>query len=122
MSNPRLVSARPYLERWLFDPQVAEGVAQAHQQANIAQLVYDLRTERNLTQSELAKLVGTTQPVIARLEDADYRGHSLKMLQRIAYALDCELVIAIRPRKKPSKRAAKPTSTVSPNKQRRRAA
>jgi predicted transcriptional regulator len=35
----------------------------------------------------LAALVGTSQPVIARLEDADYRGHSLSILQRIARAL-----------------------------------
>ncbi len=41
-----------------------------------------------LTQTELAKLIGSKQPVIARLEDADYEGHSLTMLQRIAIALN----------------------------------
>jgi predicted transcriptional regulator len=40
-----------------------------------------------LTQAELAAMVGSQQPVIARLEDADYQGHSLSMLQRIAAAL-----------------------------------
>ena len=35
-----------------------------------------------LTQTELAKLIGSKQPVIARLEDADYEGHSLTMLQK----------------------------------------
>jgi predicted transcriptional regulator len=57
----------------------------------IAQLIYDARTRAGLTQRQLAKLVGTTQPVVARLEDADYRGHSLRMLQRIATALGCDL-------------------------------
>ena len=37
-----------------------------------------------MTQTELAKKVGTTQFVIARLEDAEYTGHSLTMLERIA--------------------------------------
>lgn len=37
-----------------------------------------------LSQRELAKLVGTTASVICRLEDADYDGHSLSMLIRIA--------------------------------------
>ena len=32
--------------------------------------------------------VGTTASVICRLEDADYEGHSLAMLRRIAAALN----------------------------------
>ena len=48
----------------------------------VAQAIYDLRTEANLSQRELALLVGTTASVICRLEDADYEGHSLTMLQR----------------------------------------
>lgn len=54
----------------------------------IARMIYDARSKARLTQKELAKLVGTTQSVIARLEDADYEGHSLNMLNRIATALD----------------------------------
>lgn len=53
----------------------------------VAMLIYQARTEAGLTQTDLAKLVGTAQPNIARLEDADYQGHSLSMLQRIAEAL-----------------------------------
>ncbi len=40
--------------------------------AEIAQIIYDARTEARLTQQKLADLVGTSQSVIARLEDADY--------------------------------------------------
>jgi len=54
----------------------------------IARMIYDARSKAGLTQKELAKLVSTTQSVIARLEDADYEGHSLNMLNRIATALD----------------------------------
>lgn len=56
--------------------------------ADVARKLYDLRTKANLTQGELAKLVGTSTSVISRLEDADYEGHSLAMLKRIAAALD----------------------------------
>jgi hypothetical protein len=35
--------------------------------------------------------------VISRLEDADYEGHSLTMLQRIAAALDQQLDIRFEP-------------------------
>jgi hypothetical protein len=34
------------------------------------------------------RLIGTTASVICRLEDADYEGHSLAMLNRIAAALN----------------------------------
>jgi transcriptional regulator with XRE-family HTH domain len=56
-------------------------------------MVHDLRTEAGLTQKELADLVGTTQSVISRLEDADYEGHSLFMLRRIATALKQRLLV-----------------------------
>ncbi len=63
--------------------------------ADIAQMIYDARTHAGLTQAELARLVGTKQPVIARLEDADYQGHSLRMLYRIALALNRRLKVEL---------------------------
>ena len=54
----------------------------------VARKIYDLRTKAGLSQRELAKLVGTSASAICRLEDADYEGHSLAMLNRIAEALD----------------------------------
>ena len=54
----------------------------------VARKIYNLRTQAGLSQRALAKLVGTTASVICRLEDADYEGHSLAMLNRIATALD----------------------------------
>ncbi len=53
----------------------------------IAQQVYDLRTDAGLTQKELAERVGTTPSVISRLEDADYDRHSMAMLRRVAKAV-----------------------------------
>jgi DNA-binding XRE family transcriptional regulator len=67
--------------------------------AKIARDLYALRTNAGLTQRQLAKLVGTTASVICRLEDADYEGHSLLMLQRIAAALNKKVEIRIVPRR-----------------------
>jgi DNA-binding XRE family transcriptional regulator len=53
----------------------------------VARKIYELRTKAGLSQRQLAKLVGTTASVICLLEDADYEGHSLTMLRRIASAL-----------------------------------
>ena len=55
--------------------------------AEVARTIYRLRSGAGLTQQALAERVGTTASVISRLEDADYTGHSLAMLRRIATAL-----------------------------------
>jgi ribosome-binding protein aMBF1 (putative translation factor) len=54
----------------------------------VARKIYQLRTKAGLSQRQLAKLVGTTASVICRVEDADYEGHSLPLLRRIATALN----------------------------------
>ena len=68
-------------------PELRRLTEQARVNAAVAQLIYDARNKAGLSQAELAKRVGTKQSVISRLEDADYEGHSLTMLQRIAAAL-----------------------------------
>ncbi|MBU4231165.1 MAG: helix-turn-helix transcriptional regulator [Desulfobacterales bacterium] len=64
-----------------------------HVNAEVAKTIYELRKKAGLTQKELAQMVGTTQSVISRLEDADYEGHSLSMLHRIAMALNRRLSV-----------------------------
>src|SRR5260370_40951029 len=56
------------------------------QQIDLALLVREMREDAGFTQTELAKRVRTTQSVIARLEDAEYAGHSLTMMERMATA------------------------------------
>ena len=70
------------------DEELQQMIAEETVNAEVARFIYEARKMASLTQAELAKLVGSNQPVIARLEDADYEGHSLTMLQRIAIALN----------------------------------
>ena len=75
-----------------------ERLAQLHEErvsADVAQLIYDARASAGLSQKELAALIGTTQSVISRLEDADYEGRSLTMLERIARALGKKLTVTM---------------------------
>jgi ribosome-binding protein aMBF1 (putative translation factor) len=69
------------------------------QQIDLAMLLREMREGAGLTQSELARKVGTTQSAIARLEDAEYIGHSLRMLERIATA--CGVALTLHAEKKP---------------------
>lgn len=78
---------------FLGRPARLRALADATLNAQIAQEIYELRRRAGLTQKQLAAIVGTTDSVISRLEDADYLGHSLKMLQRISTALNRRLEI-----------------------------
>jgi ribosome-binding protein aMBF1 (putative translation factor) len=75
------------------DRELRELADQATLNAMVAQLIYNARVRAGLTQGKLAKLIGTRQSVISRLEDADYDGHSLSMLRRIAEALGKRLEV-----------------------------
>jgi transcriptional regulator with XRE-family HTH domain len=86
------------------DRELRELCEQASLNAHVAQLIYDARTEAGLSQAELAGLIGTTQSVISRLEDADYEGHSLSMLNKIAQALNRAVRIDLVPADRPSSR------------------
>jgi transcriptional regulator with XRE-family HTH domain len=68
-------------------------MAEDHANVDVSMMVYALRTAAGLTQAELAKRVGTTASAISRLEDADYTGHSMAMLRRIAEAVGMKVVV-----------------------------
>ena len=68
-------------------------------QIDLAVLVREMRESARLTQAELARRAGTTQSVIVRLENAEYSGHSLSMLERIASA--CGVSLKLRAERKP---------------------
>jgi DNA-binding XRE family transcriptional regulator len=78
------------LHRRYFEgkPVMLAALEEARANDEVARKIYELRTKAGLSQRQLAKLVGTTASVICLLEDADYQGHSLSMLRRIAAALN----------------------------------
>ena len=78
-------------------PERLASLQESRAGAQVARRIYELRAEAGLTQRQLAKLVGTTASVICRLENDDYDGHSLAMLQRIAAALNRRLEIRFVP-------------------------
>ena len=79
--------------------RIAE-LEEARADDEVARQIVALRTKAGLTQKELGRLVGTTASVICRLEDADYAGHSLAMLRRIATALKRRVEVRFIPLRK----------------------
>ena len=78
-------------------PERIAALEEARADDEVARKIHRLRTQAGLSQRELAKLVGTTASVICRLEDANYEGHSLPLLRRIATALDRRVEIRFMP-------------------------
>lgn len=79
------------------DPKLQELYEDEKINLQAAAAIRQAREAVGLTQNQLAEKIGTTQSVISRLEDADYEGHTLKMLEKIAEALDQRVVIHLEP-------------------------
>ncbi len=102
------------LHRRYYEGRPARIAALEEARANdeVACKIYELRTRAKLSQRQLAKMIGTTASVICRLEDADYGGHSLPVLRRIAAALDRRVEIRFVPLR--HKATAQPEHKLSP--------
>jgi ribosome-binding protein aMBF1 (putative translation factor) len=83
-------------------PARLKGLEEARANEEIARRIRELRAASGLTQAQLARLISTTASVICRLEDADYEGHSLAMLRRIAGALNQRVEIRFVPIRRPA--------------------
>ena len=92
-------NALEIMDRRYFEgkPEMLDALEEAKANDEVARKIYSLRTKSGLTQRQLAKLVGTTASVICMLENAEYQGHSLSMLRRIAAALNRRVEIRFVP-------------------------
>jgi len=88
-TKPPTTDAVDILHRRYYQgrPDRLSALENARANDGVARKLTGLRLQAGLTQRQLAKLVGTTASVICRLEGADYEGHSLAMLNRIAAVL-----------------------------------
>jgi ribosome-binding protein aMBF1 (putative translation factor) len=97
--------ARPLaqaLDRMRTRLKLREAEAPGFYEALAAQVAAQ-RTARGLSQRELAQLCGTTQSAIARLERG-IRPPRMDTLLRVAWALDCNLEVRLKPRTETKKK------------------
>jgi transcriptional regulator with XRE-family HTH domain len=76
-------------------PSFAREYAERRRVQEIARAVRSMRESANLSQSELAKLIGTKQPAIARLETSQHNTPQWQTLDRIAMALHKQLDLSL---------------------------
>ena len=87
MSKMEPVNFKDLLSEELKDPSFEKEFNSLEEEFILAKEVILLRKTNNLTQKELAKLAGTSQPAIARLESGNYKNLSLNFIRKVAEAL-----------------------------------
>jgi DNA-binding XRE family transcriptional regulator len=70
----------------LKDPEFKAHYQKERQALNLAMKIAKLREKKGLSQQQLAKLMGTSQQAISRIESGEYEGFTLKTLEKIAEA------------------------------------
>lgn len=105
MNNGGIVTARiaDLHKKWMKEPKYRKAYEALEEEFALASAVIDVRNRAGLSQKELARKMGTTQPVVARLESGRVRP-SMRTLQRLARATRSRLLITFEPR--PAKRSA----------------
>ncbi|MEI8188752.1 MAG: helix-turn-helix transcriptional regulator [candidate division NC10 bacterium] len=82
---------------WMKEPKYRKAYEALEEEFVLASAVVDVRNRAGLTQEALAQKMGTTQPVVARLESGRTRP-SMRTLERLADATGSRLRISFEPR------------------------
>jgi predicted transcriptional regulator len=80
--------------RLLKDKKTKKAYDESESEFDFIRMLIRKRTEKGLSQEELARKIGTRQSAISRLESGRYNP-TLKALQKIAQALDAKIKISI---------------------------
>jgi transcriptional regulator with XRE-family HTH domain len=83
-------------KKWLKEPKYRKAYEALEEEFVLASAVIEARNRAGLTQQELARKMGTTQPVVARLESGGTRP-SMRTLDRLAKATGSRLLISFQP-------------------------
>jgi transcriptional regulator with XRE-family HTH domain len=84
-------------KRWMKEPKYRKAYHALEDEFAIARAVIAARKRAGLTQAELARRMGTTQPAVTPMESGRVQP-SLRTLQRLAKATGSRLMIKFAPR------------------------
>jgi DNA-binding XRE family transcriptional regulator len=93
MKKAKVRTFRSRLREDLKDPEFRAHYKDERQALKLAMKITQLREKKGLSQQELAKLMGTSQQAISRIESGEYEGFTLKTLEKLAEATGTHLKI-----------------------------
>jgi DNA-binding XRE family transcriptional regulator len=93
MKKNRVRTFQSRLKEDMKDPEFKAYYKEERQALLLALKIAELREKKRLSQLQLAKLMGTSQQAISRLESGEYEGFTLKTLEKIAEVTGMRLEI-----------------------------
>lgn len=95
------IAMRDLAEEWLKDPELRAEYEALEPEFALASALIEARSRAGMTQEQVAKAMGTTQAVIARLEGGRVKP-STRTLERFAKATGTRLRIKFEPEQPPA--------------------
>jgi DNA-binding XRE family transcriptional regulator len=86
MKKGKVRTFQSRLREDIKDPEFKAHYQEERQALRLAMKIAKLREKKGLSQQQLAKLMGTSQQAISRIESGEYEGFTLKTLEKIAEA------------------------------------
>ncbi|PIV01799.1 MAG: transcriptional regulator [Syntrophobacterales bacterium CG03_land_8_20_14_0_80_58_14] len=93
MKKGKVRTFQSRLREDIKDPEFKTHYQEERQALKLAMKIAELRDQKGLSQQELAKLMGTSQQAISRIESGEYEGFTLKTLGKIAEATGMRIKI-----------------------------
>ena len=93
MKKEKVRTFRSRLREDLKDPVFKAHYQEERQALMLAMKIAKLREKKGLSQQQMAKLMGTSQQAISRIESGEYEGFTLKTLEKIAEATGTKVKI-----------------------------
>lgn len=88
---------RSWVDKKLENPRFRKTFEEEYEKLSLGEQLVRMRLAAGLTQSELAKKIGTTASAISRYESAEYDRYELRTLRRIAAACGGKLQLTLEP-------------------------
>jgi len=93
MKKKKMRTFRNRLREDLKDPEFKAHYQEERQALKLAMKIATLREKKGLSQQQMAKLMGTSQQAVSRIESGEYEGFTLKTLEKIAEATGTKVKI-----------------------------
>ncbi len=93
MKKEKVRTFRSRLREDLKDPEFKAHYQEERQALKLAMKIVKLREKKGLSQQQMAKLMGTSQQAVSRIESGEYEGFTLKTLEKIAEATGTKVKI-----------------------------